>query len=408
MYCATCGTSSTISRRVWSLGGIALDDTTRVSRAMDLPGGPSPADGPSRTVSGLDGDEDRALAARARAAPGRSRRRAARPSARRPRRSRASSSADTRRSRSRRTQRRVGSPWPPSSKIVVSVTVAVAASCWAEPAFVTIAPVSGSSRGHSRMIRPSNRARSSASGSQTSTTARPPGARWSASVASAARWAARRRQDEQRVEGDEREAERPGVGQAQADAGPPRRASGVAAAAGGRAGSRAGRASIAGSRSTPVTSWPASASGTARRPLPTASSRIGPPVRPASARYRSRSPGSSVRSRSYSRASGRRAVCGIGPARAPVAVAGWRAPPSGRACRAVRRRTASALIASSAARLAAIAVVSAWSYGGETSTMSMPGELDGADDLADGAQDLAGEHPARLRRAGARAPCPGR
>ena len=36
----------------------------------------------------------------------------------------------------------------------------VAASCWAEPALVTIAPVSGSSRGHSRTIRPSKRARS--------------------------------------------------------------------------------------------------------------------------------------------------------------------------------------------------------------------------------------------------------
>ena len=35
-------------------------------------------------------------------------------------------------------------------------------------------------------------------------------------------------------------------------------------------------------------------------------------------------------------------------------------------------RRASALIASSAQRLAAIAVVSAWSYGGETSTMSIP------------------------------------
>ena len=51
-----------------------------------------------------------------------------------------------------------------------------------------------------------------------------------------------------------------------------------------------------------------------------------------------------------------------------------------------RRRagaTARALIASRAARFAAIAVVSAWSYGGETSTMSIAGELDRADDLAD-------------------------
>ena len=102
-----------------------------------------------------------------------------------------SSSTETSRSRSRRTQRRTGPPWPLSSKIVVRVTLAVAASCWADATLVTIAPVSGSRRGHSRLIRPSNRARSLASGSQTSTTARPPGARWSASARSAARWAAR-------------------------------------------------------------------------------------------------------------------------------------------------------------------------------------------------------------------------
>ena len=39
---------------------------------------------------------------------------------------------------------------------------------------------------------------------------------------------------------------------------------------------------------------------------------------------------------------------------------------------AAARLTASALIASRTARLAAIAVVSAWSYGGETSTTSIP------------------------------------
>ena len=37
-----------------------------------------------------------------------------------------------------------------------------------------------------------------------------------------------------------------------------------------------------------------------------------------------------------------------------------------------------------------------------------PGEVDGADDLADGAEHLAGQHAARFGRAGARAPCPGR
>ena len=49
-------------------------------------------------------------------------------------------------------------------------------------------PVSGSIRSYSKIIRPSKRARSSASGSQTSTTARPSGARWSASDRTAARW----------------------------------------------------------------------------------------------------------------------------------------------------------------------------------------------------------------------------
>ena len=72
-------------------------------------------------------------------------------------------------------------------------------------------------RGHSSMIRPSKRARSSASGSQTSTTARPPGARWSARARTRRALGGAGRQHEQRVEGDEREAEATGVGQAQPD-----------------------------------------------------------------------------------------------------------------------------------------------------------------------------------------------
>ena len=53
------------------------------------------------------------------------------------------------------------------------------------------------------------------------------------------------------------------------------------------------------------------------------------------------------------------------------------------------RRTASALIASSASRLAAIAVVSAWSYGGDTSTMSIATRSTAPTILADGPQQLA-------------------
>ena len=77
------------------------------------------------------------------------------------------------------------------------------------------------------------------------------------------------------------------------------------------------------------------------------------------------------------------------------------AQPSQRTRPPSRRLTASALIASSAARLAAAAVVSAWSYGGETSTMSIPARSTAADDLADGAEDLAGQHAAGLGGAGA-------
>ena len=129
----------------------------------------------------------------------------------------------------------------------------LAASCWAEPALVTIAPVSGSRRGHSSMIRPSKRARSSASGSQTSTTARPPGPRWSASAWRARPLGGPGRQHEQRVERDEREAEPAGVGQPQADEVGFDEGQAIRSRRRPRARRRA-RSSIAGSRSTPVTS----------------------------------------------------------------------------------------------------------------------------------------------------------
>ena len=91
------------------------------------------------------------------------------------------------------------------------------------------------------------------------------------------------RQHEQRVERDEREAEPAGVGQPQADEvgldeRQPVRAGGAGARVAGP-----GRASPGRGRH-PVTRWPASTSGIARRPVPTASSRIGPSARSASAR----------------------------------------------------------------------------------------------------------------------------
>ena len=82
--------------------------------------------------------------------------------------------------------------------------------------------------------------------------------------------------------------------------------------------------------------------------------------------YRSRSPGSSDRSRSYSRRDRRGGSHGsVGGS-----ITRSRSLPADR--RAGGLAAASALMASSAARLAAIAVVSAWSYGGDTSTTSMP------------------------------------
>ena len=152
-------------------------------------------------------------------------------------------------------------------------------------------------------------------------------------------------------------------------------------------------ASIAGSRSTPVTRWPATASGTASRPLPAASSRTGPSARSASARYRSRSPGSSCRSRSYRRASAL-AVAGSGRFDQPAA-GSQRTVPPGRLAhgegadrlerRAVRRHRRRLGVVVRRRHLDDV----------------HPGELDRTDDLADGPQDLAGQHPAGFRRAGA-------
>ena len=163
-----------------------------------------------------------------------------------------------------------------------------------------------------------------------------------------------------------------------------------------------GRASPGRGRRRPRRS-PAAASGTAIRPVPTASSTIGPPVRCRERQVevdvagivgevevvqpregvapRSRS----QRSRRHARRSLRRRLAAV---------------PSGRA-RPSRRLTASAEMASRAQRFAIIAVDSAQSYGGETSTMSMPARSTAADDPADGPEQLAREHPARLGRAGA-------
>ena len=91
-------------------------------------------------------------------------------------------------------------------------------------------------------------------------------------------------EQEERVQGDERQPERAGRRQIQAEqVGLDELDPVTRAVPAGLARSRA-RASIAGSTSTAVTPWPASASGTLIRPVPAPSSRIGPPVRAASAR----------------------------------------------------------------------------------------------------------------------------
>ena len=68
---------------------------------------------------------------------------------------------------------------------------------------------------------------------------------------------------------------------------------------------------------------------------------------------------------------------------------------------ASRRRRAIADSASSTTRLASAAVMSAWSYGGETSTTSMPHDRELETDPAHRVEQLAGRQPAGLRRAGA-------
>ena len=155
--------------------------------------------------------------------------------------------------------------------------------------------------------------------------------------------------------------------------------------------------------------WPAAASGTAIRPVPAASSRIGPSAgRPGRGTGRGRPDRRAGRGRTAAQRrrrglaiehrSSARGQAGARVARRPSA----RRRPA-RPGAPSRRLTARALIASSAQRFAAIAVVSAWSYGGETSTMSIPRELDRADDLADRRAAPRGSacRPARACR------CPG-
>ena len=69
-------------------------------------------------------------------------------------------------------------------------------------------------------------------------------------------------------------------------------------------------------------------------------------------------------------------------------------------CRAHRRFAPRALIASITVRCARIAVISAWSYGGDDLDDVHPHELDLTHDLAHRAQQLAREHAARLGRPG--------
>ena len=123
------------------------DDTTRAGP----PGGGRRA-GVNRVRVRAYGDQDRALAARVRSGRARSRRPSPRRPARHPRRTPRSSSAETSRSRSRRTQRAGGAPWPAlledrgQGRSVAVGGVVLRPT----PALVTIAPVSGSRRGHSR------------------------------------------------------------------------------------------------------------------------------------------------------------------------------------------------------------------------------------------------------------------
>ena len=86
-----------------------------------------------------------------------------------------------------------------------------------------------------------------------STTATPPGARWSRQRSERGPLGGAGRQDEQRVQGEEREAEATGVGKVETDEIGLDERQPVLALGGAARASRA-RASIAGSRSTPVTS----------------------------------------------------------------------------------------------------------------------------------------------------------
>ena len=92
--------------------------------------------------------------------------------------------------------------WSGARSLVVGSQIAL-------PVLVTVRPVPGSSRTHSSTRRPSYRARSSASGSQQSTTASPPGREVRRERRDRGGLVGAGAHEEQRVERDERQLERP-------------------------------------------------------------------------------------------------------------------------------------------------------------------------------------------------------
>ena len=307
-----------------------------------------------------------------------------------------------------RVQRTGGAPGGPSSKIVVSVTRRVAGSYQAATDFVTSLPVSGSSRSHSSETRPSKRDQVARGRLPRIDTARPPGARRSAIAGRSVAAGARAGEQQDRVQGDEREAEgasRPRPGSPPRRRGRPRPSSRRSAAAGLRRRPAAvrGRASRDRCRRPRRAGRPRPA-GRASRPRPDREldDRSADPLRQGAIQVEVAGilgEVEVVEARQRRRARLRVDV-------APRSVRRRREPVP-RAVRTARPRRRGASprgreIASSAQRLASIAVDSAQSYGGETSTMSMPASSTRADDPADGPQQLARQHAARLRRARSR------
>ena len=233
--------------------------------------------------SRLDREEDRALAAgaqRAQVVAAGQASTVSPASSAKPR----SSSAETSRSRSRRSQRRAGSPWPPSSKIVVRVTLAARG--------VVLRRVGlGHDRAGLRVeARPLEHDPAVEAGEvlgvgqpdvDDGEPARTRGGRPAPERRRAGRSRVGRTSSELRAMNAR--PKRPASGRRSPTMSASTR---VEPVLGGRRRWRRlrARSSIAGSRSTPVTAWPASASGTASRPVPTHSSRIGPSARSASAR----------------------------------------------------------------------------------------------------------------------------